>query len=245
MDIIQVGCHTGNDAVFAFAKSKQDKIKKLILIDALASSVDLCKKFYEKNLEQENFEKLIFVKKAIVDDDTIKEIDFFVTENEHEDDGQIGYTAFSSVDINHLNGHNVKNIKKISVPAVTLNEILKEHSLSRVDRLFLDAEGLDGKILLSLDLENIDIPFICFEGVHIDGTFRGMHQKVLEQGSISNRLFHKKLKPNGYEIFAVFLKDDSQYDYNHWAIKSDQENLIGEIRESLKHKNVEIVKYNI
>tara|TARA_R110002020_G_scaffold207564_3_gene413166 strand:- start:3602 stop:4339 length:738 start_codon:yes stop_codon:yes gene_type:complete len=245
MNIIQVGCHTGNDGVFSFAKANQDKIKKLILIDALASSVDLCEKFYAENLGEENLEKLVFIKKAIVGDSTIKEIDFFVTKNEHEDDAEVGYTAFSSVDIKHLNGHNVKNIKKISVPTVTLNDIFKEHSLSRVDRLFLDAEGLDGIILLSLDLENTDIPFICFEGAHIDGTFQGIQRKVFEQGSISNELFHKKLKPNGYEMFRVFLKDDSQYDYNHWAIKSDKENLIGEIEESFKHKNILIQKYNI
>ena len=195
MHIIQIGCHTGDDTFFTFFQENQNEIKKCLIIDALSSSVDICEKYYKSKINNKNFEKITFLRKAIVSDPTIDHVDFFVTKNEHEDDGEIDFTAFSSTSENHLLSHGVKNVKKIEVPAITLTNLLEDFSLKNVDRLYLDAEGLDAKILLSMDFSAFDIPFVCFESSHTDGAF--------VQGDNGQRL-HAKLKESGYDIFTFF-----------------------------------------
>lgn len=220
MHLVQIGCHTGDDSAFSFIKDKENEIEQSLIIDALPSSVDICEKLYKENIKKENFEKINFLRRAIVADENLQEVDFFVTENEHQDDGQIGYTAFSSTDVNHLKSHGVKNIKKISIPSITLDKLFNDHSLSRIDRLFLDAEGLDAQILLSLDFEKFEIPFICYESSHTDGTFN-----IGEKG---HRLFNK-FKNNNYKVYTFFHSssnegyDHDQYDWNCWALKGGQQ----------------------
>ena len=213
MHIVQVGCHIGNDPAFSLIKDKDNKIEKALIIDALPSSVDICKKFYKNELQNKTLEKITFLKKAIVSDDNINEIDFFVTRNEHDDDEQIKYTAFSSTDINHLKAHGVRDIKKISVNSITLPALFEKYSMRRIDRLFLDAEGLDAKILLSVDFKKFDIPFICYESSHTDGAFKS--------GTNNYNLFNKLIE-NKYKIYTFFHHKDNQYDWNCWALKGHE-----------------------
>ena len=220
MHIVQIGCHVGNDSVFSLIEHKEEQIKKALIVDALPSSVDICKNFYKNKVKNETFEKLTFLKKAIVSRGEIKEVDFFVTRNEHDDDNQVGYTAFSSTNINHLRAHGVQNIKKISVTSTTLSALFNKHSMTRIDRLFLDAEGLDAEILLSLDFKKFDIPFICYESSHTDGAF--------QRGTNTYKLFDK-FKENGYKIYTFlhyagnYGYTQDQYDWNCWALKDGEE----------------------
>lgn len=236
MHLVQVGCHTGNDPFSDFFKTKQDEVKKAVLIDALPKSVDLCREAYQKTVKPENFGKLNFIKAAIVPDlSNGNTVNFFTPEEGHDGDSNIKYTEFSSTKIDHLEKHQVSNIKTISMPAMTLEQVFKEQNLGTdIDRLFLDAEGLDGELLMSLDFEKFNIPFICFEGTHIGGTHN-------TKDSEERTAVYQKLKSSGYKIVTIFHHGNPRYgyahdhcDYNFWAIKN--ENLAIEIMKYAGHK---------
>ncbi len=234
MYTVQIGCHTGDDPFIDFFDEKKEDISKCLMIEALSSSLKLCEERYAKRFAPEHLDKISFINKAIVDNADINSIDFFFPEGEHEKDGEISYTAFSSTDKNHLLSHGIKNINKRSVEAVTLHQLFKDFSLDVVDRLYLDAEGLDAKILLSLDLSSVDIPFICFEATHTDGSFT--------RGDNCQQVY-KHLKENGYKIFTFLHKggqegyDTDQLDWNWWALKDGDEYLQQEVVEFAGHKS--------
>ena len=227
MHTIQIGPHTGDDPFVEFFSSKHEEIKKCLIVEALSSSLDICKNTYEKRFTKDKLNKISFINKAIVEDPTVDFIDFFCPKGEHENDGQIKYTAFSSTCKNHLISHGVKDIEKKEVPAITLSKLFKEQGFKKVDRLYLDAEGLDAKIILSLDLKEIDIPFICFEASHTDGAF------TREETAVE---VFKFLTDHNYGIYSFFHKIDNQMDWNWWAIKDNDEELAKDIVEFGGHK---------
>jgi len=231
MRLVQVGCHTGNDPFFDYVKAKQDEIEKVVIIDALPSSVDICEESYRANIAPENLTKLTFIRAAVVaNEDHEDTVDFFVPRNEHSGDAEVKYTAFSSTDRDHLTRHRVTDVKKISVPAFTLDEVFEQQRLGeKIDRLDLDAEGLDADILLALNLERFDIPFVCFENLHVEG------------GVSKKDLLHQKFKDNGYRLVTLIHKANPKYGYNYdhfdwntWALKDM--NLVAEIIEYAGHK---------
>jgi len=234
MHTIQIGCHTGNDSFLDFFASKKEEIDKCLMVEALSSSLDLCKKLYSKKFDSETMDKISFINKAIVDKPDVESIDFFFPKGEHASDGDIHYTAFSSTDRNHLVSHGVKEIEKKEVPAITLTKLFEEFGLEKIDRLHLDAEGLDARILLSVDLSEIEIPFICFEAAHTDGAFK--------RGENCGKV-HNHLTENGYNIYTFLHKggqegyDRNQLDWNLWAIKGDEKGLLKEIVEFAGHKS--------
>ena len=52
------------------------------------------------------------------------------------------------------------------VRCLTMSELLAKRGWDDLDLLFIDAEGADGDIILSLALENLRIRFIYFESMH-------------------------------------------------------------------------------
>ena len=53
------------------------------------------------------------------------------------------------------------------VRCLTMSELLAKRGWNDLDLLFIDAEGADGDIILSLALENLRIRFIYFESMHL------------------------------------------------------------------------------
>jgi FkbM family methyltransferase len=72
-------------------------------------------------------------------------------------------------------------IDEIEVPLVPANEILAEHFSEGIDFLSIDAEGVDGKILHSIDFKAFRPKIICIEGTAD---------------------FDRVLQPFGYEVIA-------------------------------------------
>mgnify|MGYP001216479277 FL=1 len=250
MNIVQIGAHVGQDGKLELIQDNENKIKKCVLIEPLQSSLGKCIDFYKENLKKEVFDKITFLNQAVVPDESINTVDFFVPQNEHDSPNGLSYTAFCSTRKDHVEAHlrnSGEKIKKITVTASSLNAILRDHigTGMTIDRLFVDAEGVDGEILLSLNLDLFDIPYICFEGLHLDGVMTGVHQKVQEKNSISNRLFYEKFMPNNYNLYTFFDTDERAFDYDNWAIKSDRQDLVHEVeRLFFKKKNGQLQKFN-
>ena len=99
-----------------------------------------------------------------------------------------GITSFNK---DHLIKHGVKkkHISKEKVKSQSIKNIIKNNKLKRLDLLFIDTEGYDGKIVLDFLKIGLFYPIIIFEYIHIDNkTF----EKVV-----------KKLKSKKYKFFPV------------------------------------------
>ena len=208
LNIVQVGSSVGGDAASDFFKHYEESVGLGVLIDASPESVKACESYYTKNSPPSLHEdRLIYSNYAIVTDPSISEIELFRPEGDPT-------SGFNSVFKSHVDAHRAGHNKEavaISVPATTLKKVFDQYNLSRVDRLYLDAEGMDADILLSLDLSSMTIPYIAFEHGHTDGAFS-------KNTKWKNLL--KFFDVHDYQPFLVFTHD-LQFDYSAWAIRKD------------------------
>jgi FkbM family methyltransferase len=177
MKILQIGCYDGNDHVYEYVSSNKDKITELYLIEPLSEALIMAKQLYSK------LDFVKFYEMAIVDDD-INEVEFFYPKNIQE-----GQT--SSINKNHSKLFQTEMISK-KILAIKLDKFLEKHQIFNLDRLYIDTEGLDCKILNSLDLNRFNISFIEYEYIHSDGTHNF--------GPIGEAL-ERKLESHGYKIY--------------------------------------------
>lgn len=156
MNIVQIGCHDGNDHVFDYIKNNSDKINKIFLIEPIEEKIQELKHTYNA------FTNVAFFNLAITETDEKKETSFFIPLD-------LLHSQTSSVNKAHLSRHYGGEYKEIIIPCTTLNNFLTLHNLKTIDRLYIDAEGLDCKIVRSIDFDKFNIPYICYEHIHSDG----------------------------------------------------------------------------
>lgn len=85
--------------------------------------------------------KLIYIEKAIVGDENLKEVKFNVCgwAGNHHVDGHFRWDLFEPM--------GSKKVSDIIVPAITLKSLIDEQGFPRIDLLKIDCEGLEGTIL--------------------------------------------------------------------------------------------------
>jgi FkbM family methyltransferase len=69
----------------------------------------------------------------------------------------------------HLHGKGYDTINEIEVPCMTLETFYVQRYISEVEWLFVDAEGHDYDILVSIDFDRVLAKNIYFENLHTDG----------------------------------------------------------------------------
>ncbi len=153
MNILQIGCNTGNDHVLEYVKNNQSNIDKIVLVDASLESINKCKITYA------NIPNCTFVHGAVVTDNS-ESVELFVPSYDYS-------SEHASMNFDHLVQHNHGNINKISVPAINILKLLDQYQ--PIDRLYIDTEGWDAKIVNSIDFNKHKIPYILFEYIHSDG----------------------------------------------------------------------------
>lgn len=160
MNIVQIGCHTGEDHVYDFIS--KNSCDKAILIDANPYVLDICE------LKYKNINNVTFLNYAIVPEysNNSKFIKFYIPQKDK-------ISAHCSLSLDFIKKHNHEQWIEEEIPCMTLNELFLETNLvgKRIDRLYIDAEGLDSQIILSLDLSKTNIEYIYFEHMHSDGAF--------------------------------------------------------------------------
>lgn len=160
MNIIQIGCHNGDDGVLDFIKNHLSEINRVILIDANPNVIQFCKQTYQQitnNIEIINFA-------VVADDHSSTNIDFYVPKHDV-------CSQHCSCNPDHLQQHNHSEYDKISVPTISIFNLCKKYNMQYLDYLFVDTEGLDVSIIDSILLNSININQIKFEHKHSDGTF--------------------------------------------------------------------------
>lgn len=159
MKIVQVGASIGNDHVTRLVKEASD-LELLVLVEPNPKNLERLSACYKDtsvahienvailpNYENGNMATLYFA----------------------ERDASWGYEV-TSVFKSHLEKHSYSSeeIESFTVEAFTLNDLLEKHNITDLDYLFIDVEGIDKEILLSLDLKKFNIKTICIEVLHIN-----------------------------------------------------------------------------
>ena len=107
-------------------------------------------------------------------------------------------SGIGSFDKNHLLSHKSKrflisndDIEQININCLTFKSLINKYSILSIEKLMLDVEGAEFRILNSINLAAIKIKEIFFEKKHFDG--------YLKQGE-KFHIIKDKLEANNYSI---------------------------------------------
>ncbi|MBD1166326.1 FkbM family methyltransferase [Pelagibacterales bacterium SAG-MED07] len=186
--LIVIGAHFG---VWLKDEITKYKNKNILLVEPVPYNYKILKEEYK------NFENIIICTNAIIDKNETKNF-FFVKEKSIHSLGKHWASGIGSFDKQHILNHRTKRFKVSDedieikeIEFITFDTLIKNYGVKSIEKLQIDVEGAEYKILNSIDLSNIDIKEIFFEFKHFDGTFKE-GPKLLE--------IKDKLISSGYEI---------------------------------------------
>ena len=110
-------------------------------------------------------------------------------------------SGIGSFEKNHILNHKNKrfkvseeDIEEIKIQCLSPQSLIKKYSIEKVEKLMMDVEGSEYKILKSIDYKKVRINNIIFEKKHFDGTFN-VGPKLKEIKDL--------LEANNYELFDL------------------------------------------
>ena len=125
------------------------------------------------------------------------------------------HTGIGSFNREHLVKHNIPSdkIEYRMVNCMKLSDLLDKYKIKELDYLFIDAEGSDADILLSLDFSRYKVKNIVFEYWHID------HPQIWNGKKTEKLIRH--LKDHGYHMYEAesngnieaITKDSDHYSF--------------------------------
>ena len=180
-----------------FIKKNYNDSSKVFVVEANPKNIDKLKSSYK------NF-KNIHILNFAVSSNNNDEISLYYSE-----DDAPHYQACSS-NINHVKKYYPNSIiKKFNIKSVSINNFFKKYSISEVDYLSIDIEGLDYEVLMSIDFNKFNVKNISIEYLHLT--------KVQKKNLIN---FLSKM---GYSYYG-FGYDHNNFDYlfikkkNYWNL---------------------------
>ena len=189
-DLIVIGaCHG-----FWLENDVKKCSNKVLLIEPVKYNFDQLKNRFE------NYKNIIFENIAISEKNGL--IDFFyVLESSLDKLKKHWASGIGSLSKEHILKHKTKkfqisekDIKRVSIKTITFDELVKKYKIKYINKLIIDTEGFDYKIIKSINFEKIFIKEIVFEKKHLHTTFQ-----------ISNKLDEIKdfLSKKNYELFDI------------------------------------------
>lgn len=110
-----------------------------------------------------------------------------------DEDGELTYYVYDGGNNTFCNeGEGYKEKKVVSVR--TLNGILEEHHIDKIDFLDIDVEGFDEKVVLSFDWQKYSPKCVLIELLRSGGI----------ENIINNSNIHKKMKEEGYNLVGFY-----------------------------------------
>lgn len=189
--LVSIGSHTGY-----WLQNQLDRfgLKKNILIEPVPHNIIELKENVSK------YQNVIIEESAISNkDETV--LFYFIKRDSMSKLKKHWASAIGSFDKSHLLNHRSKrflvsedDIDEIKIKCLSFESLIKKYSIKSIERLMLDVEGSEFKILNTIDLKKINISEIFFEKKHFDG--------YMKQGSKFDKI-KKKLLENQYEIKNV------------------------------------------
>jgi len=157
MTIVQIGCNNGKDHVLDFCLKNRESIEEIHLIEPNPEAIEDCKQTYS-DFQQAKFHNLAIVT------NNLESISLYVPQGK-------SCNGHASTFSNHLTAHGHQDFRTINASATSLAKFFDSNKITKCDRLYIDAEGLDCDIILGLDVQKYKVGRIEFEILHTDGVF--------------------------------------------------------------------------
>ena len=189
--LVVIGAHSG-----LYLKDLIDEYqdRNILLIEPVPYNYEVL------DSEYKNDSKITICKNAIIDKSK-KDFFYYVKKESITKLGKHWASQIGSFDKNHILNHKNKrfdikedDIETIQIEFITFDDLIQKYSIKSIDKLQIDVEGAEYKILNSINFQKIEINKILFESKHFDGTF--IEGKKLEK-------IEEKLKSNGYKLQQI------------------------------------------
>ena len=189
--LVVIGAHSGihiKDLISEYAN------QKVLLVEPVPYNYQILENDYKNN---EN----IFISRNAIFDEAKKDNFYHVKKDSIKKLGKHWASQIGSFDKNHILNHKNKrfdikddDIQITEVEFITFQDLVKKYSINSINKLQIDVEGAEYKIMHSIDYNKIKIKNIFFESKHFDGTFtEGEKLKKIKD----------KLILNGYNLKQI------------------------------------------
>ena len=189
--LVVIGAHSGihiKDLISEYAN------QKVLLVEPVPYNYQILENEYKNN---EN----IFISRNAIFDEAKKDNFDHVKKDSINKLGKHWASQIGSFDKNHILNHKNKrfdikddDIQITEVEFITFQDLVKKYSINSINKLQIDVEGAEYKIMNSIDYNKIKIKNIFFESKHFDGTFtEGEKLKKIKD----------KLILNGYNLKQI------------------------------------------
>ena len=189
--LVVIGAHSGihiKDLISEYAN------QKVLLVEPVPYNYQILENDYKNN---EN----IFISRNAIFDEAKKDNFYHVKKESIKKLGKHWASQIGSFDKNHILNHKNKrfdikddDIQITEVEFITFQDLVKKYSINSINKLQIDVEGAEYKIMNSIDYNKIKIKNIFFESKHFDGTFtEGEKLKKIKD----------KLILNGYNLKQI------------------------------------------
>ena len=186
--LVSLGSHTG-----AWLQNEFEKFKntKNILVEPVPYNL--------KELKQRIFKyKNIIIEESAVSDKDEKVSFYYVKRDSIDKLKKHWSSGIGSFDKSHLLNHRSKrflisenDIEEITVNCLSFSSLVKKYAIKSIQKLMLDIEGAEYKVLNTIDFKHIKINEIFFEKKHFDG--------FMKQGEKFD-IIKKKLELHNYVL---------------------------------------------
>ena len=166
--LVVIGAHSGihiKDLISEYAN------QKVLLVEPVPYNYQILENDYKNN---EN----IFISRNAIFDEAKKDNFYHVKKESIKKLGKHWASQIGSFDKNHILNHKNKrfdikddDIQITEVEFITFQDLVKKYSINSINKLQIDVEGAEYKIMHSIDYNKIKIKNIFFESKHFDGTF--------------------------------------------------------------------------
>jgi FkbM family methyltransferase len=182
--LVVIGAHSGihiKDLISEYAN------QKVLLVEPVPYNYQILENDYKNN-------KNIFISRNAIFDKAKKDNFYHVKKDSIKKLGKHWASQIGSFDKNHILNHKNKrfdikddDIQITEVEFITFQDLVKKYSINSINKLQIDVEGAEYKIMNSIDYNKIKIKNIFFESKHFDGTFtEGEKLKEIKDKLISN-----------------------------------------------------------
>ena len=189
--LVVIGAHSGihiKDLISEYAN------QKVLLVEPVPYNYQILENDYKNN-------EKIFISRNAIFDEAKKDNFYHVKKDSIKKLGKHWASQIGSFDKNHILNHKNKrfdikddDIQITEVEFITFQDLVKKYSINSINKLQIDVEGAEYKIMNSIDYNKIKIKNIFFESKHFDGTFtEGEKLKKIKD----------KLILNGYNLKQI------------------------------------------
>ena len=189
--LVVIGAHSG---LYLKNLVSEYKDQNILLVEPVPYNYETLDSEYKDD------PKIVICKNAIIDKSK-KDFFYYVKKDSITKLGKHWASQIGSFDKNHILNHKNKrfdikedDIETIQIEFITFDDLIQKYSIKFIDKLQIDVEGAEYKIMNSINFQKIEINKILFESKHFDGTF--VEGKKLQE-------IEEKLKLNGYKLQQI------------------------------------------